>query len=170
MGTHTGTRDVPTLHPRFCEEGTRFPGSRAPGAALAGTGCWCDPEEPAGLRTANLPVHGHLLASPPEATCAPRARAQPTKPLAQHPAAVRHRCRHPRPRRAGEAVTTGGPEKRCVPWVPPHCGHMERPFQQGQDSQCSPCPSPPPRVLLKGAAGAGGIQLHMIETEFLLQK
>lgn len=54
-----------------------------------------------GLRTANLPVHGDLLASPPEATCTPRARAQPTKLLVQHLAAVRHRCQNHSPAAQG---------------------------------------------------------------------
>lgn len=132
-----GTREIPTLHPHFCEEGTRSPGSRAPGAALAGTGCWCDPEEPAGSAHSEpacargpfgIPSRSHLHAQSQSST---HKAAGATSRCCAAP------LPEPQPRRAGEAVTMGGPEMGSVPWVPTHHGHVGKPFQQGQDTQCS---------------------------------
>lgn len=68
-------------------------------------------------------------------------------------------------------------QKGSVPWALPHHAHTGGPFQLHRAQQDngthweaghSPCPRPSPLLLLRGTAEAGGIQLHIMETEFLL--
>lgn len=182
--------------PGMAGTGPRVPAvSVSPTAALAlSTASTCMAPSPGTARcpsTVNLPWHGgplqdsfqKLPAHPEPNSMVLVLCGAPLTPL---PAPASPRCYAARVPIAVRFATVLGARgalgERIRPLGPPSPqAHRVDPFQlplagaqqdQGTRGEAGhiPCPSPPPYALIKGAAGAGGIQLHIMETEFLLKK